>query len=78
MAIRFKRKFKPRTFRKRRFTRKRSVRRNNGIKYDGMIKAKFTISKEMKVDVGNLSGKGNFDVVWGSVVTAPASNKVTM
>lgn len=54
MAIRFTRKFKPRTFRKRRFSRKRSMRRKGGIKYDGMIKAKFEISKEMVVDTGDV------------------------
>ncbi len=48
-------------------TRKRSfARKRSGIKYDGMIKVKLTVTKEMLVDAASGAGKSNFDVSWGS------------
>ncbi len=71
------RKFR-KTFRKKKFHRKRTFRKKQGIRYDGMIKVKYVVTKEMLVDTGDVQGKANFDVIWGAPTLATATNKVTI
>lgn len=70
MAIRYRRKFK-RATKKKRFFRKRtsSRRRSSGIKYDGMIKVKLQATREM-VD-STAAGISTQIINWGNQINGP-------
>lgn len=70
MAIRYRRKFK-RATKKKRFFRKRTTsrRRSSGIKYDGMIKVKLQATREM-ID-SNISGISTQIINWGNQINGP-------